>query len=303
VTTYPRKIEVRSKVWSHSHGWTGACVALRDNLHVEGGVPCFMSVDDHVFLTPEPPPDRWVGFTHCGPYQPSMYCLEKFLSEQWHRDRTLSKTCVGLFCLADWAGEVIRSWVDCPVSVVPHPTAVPTEVFTPERYDANPDKKLVVVGHVNRDFQALHAIPVRSPRPALLDCGMGPRYWSHPGRFEKSSPVEILPWLPPEKYDQLLAENIVFLPLRDAVACNAIVECMARATPVLVTRVGGVREYLGDNYPGYYTTLREAASLAEDWMWVRDAHEYLKGLDRNRLSLDRFASAVANSDVYRELRI
>jgi hypothetical protein len=35
------------------------------------------------------------------------------------------------------------------------------------------------------------------------------------------------------------------------------VECIIRGTPVIVNKIGGVSEYLGDNYPLYFNSLDE----------------------------------------------
>ena len=40
-----------------------------------------------------------------------------------------------------------------------------------------------------------------------------------------------------EDYDILLSENIVFLDLYDSSANNAVIECIARATPLLVNNL------------------------------------------------------------------
>ena len=59
-------------------------------------------------------------------------------------------------------------------------------------------------------------------------------------------------------YDRLLSENIVFVELHDANANNAIIECIARATPLLINPLPAVVEYLGRDYPLYYSSLEEA---------------------------------------------
>lgn len=48
-----------------------------------------------------------------------------------------------------------------------------------------------------------------------------------------------------EAYDRLLTENIGFVALHDASANNTVIECIARATPLLVNPLPAVVEYLG----------------------------------------------------------
>jgi hypothetical protein len=84
-----------------------------------------------------------------------------------------------------------------------------------------------------------------------------------------------MPYVAGPAYDELLAENVVFLDLYDSSANCAIVECLARATPVVVNRLEAVVEYLGEDYPLYFDTLEEAAAKAEDDELVLDAHRSL----------------------------
>jgi hypothetical protein len=61
-----------------------------------------------------------------------------------------------------------------------------------------------------------------------------------------------------DEYDALLENSVVFLKLRDAPADTTVVECIARNTPILINRLPGVVEYLGEDYPFYYSSLDEA---------------------------------------------
>ncbi len=103
-----------------------------------------------------------------------------------------------------------------------------------------------------------------------------------------------------EEYDRLLSENIVLLWLYDANANNAVIECIARATPLLVNPLPAVVEYLGQEYPLYFTTLSEAAAKALDPGLILDAHNYLATCEtRAKLTPEFFLRSVRESDVYR----
>ena len=80
-----------------------------------------------------------------------------------------------------------------------------------------------------------------------------------------------------EDYDELLSKNIVFIDLFDAAANNTILECIVRKTPIILNKVGGVTEYLGDDYPLYFTELNEVNNLLTDDNILK-AHEYLKNI-------------------------
>ena len=114
--------------------------------------------------------------------------------------------------------------------------------------------------------------------------------------------VEIVKYLPNDAYDALLSENIAFMHLYDTSANTAIIECIARATPLLVNPLPAVREYLGHEYPFYFNTLEEAARMAEDTELIARTHEYLKNTPiRERLTHEHFLKSFVESDIYRNL--
>jgi hypothetical protein len=105
-----------------------------------------------------------------------------------------------------------------------------------------------------------------------------------------------------EDYDILLSENIVFLDLYDSSANNAVIECIARATPLLVNPLPAVMEYLGEGYPLYYDSLEECARKAENLDLVGEAHEYLKDCEiRKKISQEHFRATFEESEIYKSL--
>ena len=62
-----------------------------------------------------------------------------------------------------------------------------------------------------------------------------------------------------------------------ASANNVVLECIARATPILINRHPAVVEYLGLNYPLFYDDPNEIPRLLDDKK-IHEAHHYLKNL-------------------------
>ena len=88
----------------------------------------------------------------------------------------------------------------------------------------------------------------------------------------------------------------------DSSANNAIIESIARATPVLVNPLPAVVEYLGADYPLYFDTLEAAAKKSSDFVLLRDAHQYLLECDtRKKLTPERFRESFESSEVYQRL--
>ena len=105
--------------------------------------------------------------------------------------------------------------------------------------------------------------------------------------FMENSVIEI-PYLDNVSYDTLLSQNIVFLNLVDASACNTIIECIIRNVPLLVNRIPPVVEMLGKNYPLYYDTIYEASKLLEDPQNIQDAFDYLTKIEKFAFNIDEF---------------
>jgi hypothetical protein len=90
-----------------------------------------------------------------------------------------------------------------------------------------------------------------------------------------------------EEYDNILSCNIVFIDLFDAAANNAVLECIIRNTPIIINKLEAVVEYLGNDYPLYFTNLNEINGLLNIEN-ITKAHEYLKKMDKTDITMDYF---------------
>jgi hypothetical protein len=313
-----RKIDIGEQ-WrpeSHRSGWPYALDALAD-LHVPGGVLLegfiekkFAWGGDSGDLRNDPQPHTrpWVGFWHNPPTVHESFNRvghapgDILASELW---RQSVPHCRGLFTFSRHLRKWLEPRVPVPVCNLLHPTGRPVVAFSPWRYAANQRKKIVQVGWWLRRVESLHELGVTALEKAVLnpfpatsgrhDTEEWWNYGGHPG-------VTLLPYLDSRAYDELLAENIVFLDLYDSTANNTIVECVVRMTPVLVNPLPAVVEYLGEGYPFYFSDLREAARKAQDTELVVAAHQYLRDASiRHKLTGDRFRQAFASSGIYRDL--
>jgi hypothetical protein len=118
---------------------------------------------------------------------------------------------------------------------------------------------------------------------------------------EQHKSVEIIKNLNNEDYDILLSENLVFLDLVEPSAVNTILECIVRNTPVFVNPHPAVVEILGQDYPGYYSSLKEASDKAIDFEIILKAHKYLQSMDKSFLTIQHFWNSLASSKIYKSL--
>lgn len=266
--------------------------------------------------------EPWVGFMHNPPNMPEWFHPQESpqaicAKPVWQESL---KHCLGLFTLSEYAGDWLRKATGKPVSVVMHPTEIPEILFSFERFLANPGKQIVQIGWWLRRLTAIDRLPISRINPlGYKKLRLVPGFFSNAAghiatlrkqeflregapRSEYSANTGVCEHLSNDDYDQLLAENIVFVDLHDASANNAVIECLARATPILVNRLPAVEEYLGAGYPLYFDDLSDAAVQALDVGRLRAAHEYLLACEtRHRLDGDYFRRNVENSEVYQSL--
>ncbi len=111
----------------------------------------------------------------------------------------------------------------------------------------------------------------------------------------------VYPYLNNEEYDKVLSESICFMDLITSSANNAIIECMARNTPVLVNPLPAVVEYLGEGYPFYYTSLEDAAKKAQDIELIEKTSLYLNKMNKKNISHEYFVESFLSSNIYKNL--
>lgn len=100
--------------------------------------------------------------------------------------------------------------------------------------------------------------------------------------------VEVLDRLSNEEYDNLLAENIVFLNLIDCSAVNTVIECVVRGTVLIVNRLPALEEILGVDYPGFYDSIDQAADICKSYEAILKIDQHIGNLDKERYKLDNF---------------
>lgn len=235
----------------------------------------------------------WFGFMH----NPVLRMPEWFTSHEMQPGSFLRspmfhaslQTCKGIYVLAKPAAEFLSDVLPVPVNYVYHPTGVPLpeHMFSMEKFDANPKPSLVQVGWWCRRFRSLYGVVSpyqkvflnphvnnKASVEALRRIEANVQRYSISPALEKT--VQQQDFLTDQMYDVLLSNNIVMLHLYDAIANNAIIECMARATPILVNPLPCVVDYLGEDYPFYFKTLDEASKKLGSRQLIQDTHEYLK---------------------------
>ena len=277
----------------HREGWNRVEALVRAHLACDDGTLFVGAVEDqlvHIGPVLEP----WVGIVHQVPHHdlPGFPDVERLLGmEAW---RVSLPHCLGLWTLCDYVRRFLQeSGVTIPVGVLPYPSSRDVPGFDWNAFVARERPRLLHVGEFLRDYQAFFDLDLPGWDKKMLT----PPDWPlRRVRIQPNDTVELLPAVDDEAFDRLLTDSVVFLQLKDAPANTTIVECIARATPVCVNRVGGVEEYLGPAYPLYHDG--DAAHRLGDHDRIREAHAYLLE-HRERVATDeQFLARARSSAVY-----
>ncbi len=268
--------------------------------------------------------EPWVGFMHNPPGMPPWFHYQEspqtiLAKPVWQASIS---HCMGLFALSEYAADWLRKATGKPVSTVLHPTETPQLLFDFERFRANPDKLIIQVGWWLRRLRAIDHLPIARDNPMkFTKLRLIPRFFNNASsyleelreleqthervakpRTSSLADTTVRQHVSNAEYDRLLAENICFVHLYDASANNTVIECIVRATPILVNPLPAVVEYLGADYPLYFTDLEDAAAKAVDMKRLKAAHDYLLQLEiRNKLDQETFQRSVKESEVYLSL--
>lgn len=306
----------------HRSGWAFALHHLRP-LHHEYGTLLDGFMENSFAMaryagrcweSRKPPYRRdWVGFLHNPLEMPSWYPLSTGSPEQILSHPAFQESlpnCRGFYTLSEYLATWLRERTGKPVEVVLHPTEFPQAQFDPERFLKNTSPKIIQVGWWLRRLISIFDLPLYDDYekiwlvPSGLQ-GMEDTFQlilSHEGRPDWTN-VRRVVGLSNEEYDTWLSENVAFVHLYDSSANNAIVECIARTTPILVNPLPPVVEYLGVDYPLYFEDLAEAAGKVRDRALVVRAHEYLKSSPtRERLRGESFRDEIQSGEIYRSLQ-
>ena len=255
--------------------------------------------------------NKWCGIVHCTEFTPPY--LNEVNLEYMFKNKNFIKSldkCIFIICLSPYLSKYLHKKIRCelslniPIYTLTHPVLnnnIP--LFKMEDFINNPDKMLIQIGQQLRKMSSIYLLN-------NLECT---KMWltgtKHFDRIERLLEEEIK-YLKIQKskmnknvkmyytetfkeYDDLLAKNLVFVDLFDAAANNTVLECIIRNTPIIINKIEGVVDYLGADYPLYFTHLDEVPDLI-DSQKILSAHLYLEQMDKTRFMTSTFLNDLYN---------
>jgi len=244
----------------------------------------------------------WIGFLHNPPNMPKLFDYVHSPEAILNRNVFIEslKTCLCLVTLSEYLKNWLKDKVKVPVVSLRHPTEIIVKKWNKLSFLSNKIKNVIQLGYWLRRLDSIF----------YLNTGQNYRKIWLPGdrdvaldilRILGKSKIDYLEnqfrWagvdfktVSNQEFDDLMTNSIVFLDLYDSSANNAIVEAMARNTPILVNKLDATVEYLGEDYPLYFDDIDHASYLLRDIDNIFLANEYLKNMNKDFLSGNFFAN-------------
>lgn len=259
----------------------------------------------------------WIGVFHNPPnmkpwFTDNASCANMMVNDRYFNESL--KYCKGLYVLSEYHARYLREVIKrVPINVLYHPTEIPDQIFNIENFINNSDKKLYNIGWWQRKLNSFYKLNSPYRKVRLLPNNRCSETIERLERIERAiydinlsqdekDSVESKNHIENDKYDHELSENLVFLDLYDSSANNAIIECIARATPILINKHPAVIEYLGEDYPFYYASYQEAENKLNEIELIYKTHEYLlNSQKRKNISINTFLQEFERSTIYNSL--
>lgn len=284
--------------WQHHHagGWVGIVDEhLKPRLHHRRAPTKFIPAVEQYFAEHGKMPDGpWCGVMHQA-WEADTYGVQN--AKECLRDPLFLealRSCKGLLTLTKFGADKIRSAMpsnQCvPVTSVKYPLPGPGRLFDIEA--ALTHRKVVMVGSYMRDYQTFFDATV-------------PDGWEKVLRSD--APIEVPPGvsrlgcLSAEVYEDLLAKSVIFLSMStDGVANTILVECVLRGTPLVTPKTCSAVEYLGAEYPLFFTEPAEVHAMLEAEP-LRETVAYLRALDKTPFCIEGLLESFMSAPFYRAL--
>ena len=297
---------------SHRSGWS-YCMSCLAPAHSKSGIyfddflekAFSWSIKDyyHYHSNNIPYKKDWIGVIHNPPGVPDWFdsCNSPQAIIQRDLFQKSLKTCKALVSLSEYVAEFLRSKVDVPVISVKHPTEIPDKKWSMDNFVSQKRKEVVQLGYWLRIMRSIYYLKCDYKYKKIWlpgDTEKAPKMLQKELHYKNLSVLEdeynlsgvFIDRVSNEEYDDLFSRCVCLVNLFDTSANNAVVECVARNTPILINRLPAAEEYLGKDYPLFFNDLDHASSLLYDIDKIYEAHVYLKNMDKRWISGFYFAN-------------
>lgn len=261
---------------------------------------------------PKPISMPWIGYMHVPFDGPELTWSEEVKPESYMKTslwKNSLKHCRGLMCTTEDLCKQVRTRLPAiPCEAIPLPTDISLgKIFSFHNFTLNP--KVSQLGSFWRNNLAIYELRSSARKAIVLKNKQHEEALKSEAlaaqRDIDCDGVERISYLEDADYDELLSKSVIMSLMYGGAANNLVLECLVRATPLLVNPLPGVVEYLGEGYPLYTNDVSSASRALDDRGRILAAHQYLWDMRCSwrlrRFSYEAYLSNFANSEIYRNL--
>ena len=219
--------------------------------------------------------------------------------KEWYEKNYMKKNILGkldaIIILSENDKEYFNKLFPEKVFVIPH--GVDTDFFIPKSVNNEiKDKRILFSGHWMRDIKTFYLVAkeISKQYPEIHFDMLVPQAYRNNSYFDDIGNLKNVNWYSGvsdlELRDLYQNATLLFLPLLDSTANNAILEAMGCGLPIVSTKVGAVSEYTNESFAelfpvgdvqGYINCISDLLSNPEN------VHE--RGINARQYALNNFA--------------
>lgn len=240
----------------------------------------------------------WIGFLHNTitypaeeypqKYNNKILCIKDLIENDYFLNKI--KYCKGIFVFTDQLKNyIIENLNFTNVEKLVHPCI---------KFNSNWIGFDFVL-HVGQQLRKYHSfLEIKSPKKKFMIVPQHCENDLNEMKQYSNRKVDYLSQMSLSDYVNKLCRSVVFLDLYDVSACNTILECINLNVPLIVKRLPGSVEYLGDKYPLYFDEILEAEQKLNNNDLIFEAHCYLKNMNKKIFEINYFLNSFCKSRIF-----
>ena len=252
----------------------------------------------------QPMKENWIGIIHYSPYLPKFihHSLDYVINNPILLQSLSS--CKGLIVFSKNSETYIKkhsAYKHINIISMKHPSENIVNKFDIDKFIKLNDYAIIQLGLQDRKVTTIHTLKTNKKKiwlPGSRDKNKTNFLLQQEAKALKininMNSVEMPYFTNHMEYDKALQDNIIIIPLWGASANNSIMEIIDMNIPAFVTRLPATEEYLGNEYPMFYTQDSEIENIINDRIKLhekyRETYNYLVNLDKQEFKIDWFKS-------------
>ena len=254
---------------------------------------------------------NWIGVIHYTnnyiPYYKNDQHVDLILENKNFLDSISS--CVGIICLSSKSMSYVKKYLKnknimTNVYAIKHPIMIENIKYIPFEIENIIKHGIIIqLGLQYRITSFIYRLKTSRKKLWLPGCNVNKAYDSlatECAHFKYSINIKDvqLGRVSDEKYDELLINNIIVIPLFSASANNSILEIIILNVPAFVIYDEAATEYIGHEYPLFIENIEQLEAIINDKEMLKNklmaGYNYLKNMNKDHFHVKQFYKEIYN---------